>query len=177
MEAPDPVAPAHSFTNGPATPGPLILRLRETDWFIFLFPDFRANLTASVGIVEPFSAICEPGPVTIPAQDLQFLFSPTGRLAVLVQGREMPVVVYGGATTDFCADLSTVPVIATGTAHLVFNHHDLNSEASFGYRAQGKVELTAGGQAHFSGAVKFVTTPRGETRMVVSQVTLSPLGH
>ena len=67
-----------STTRTALPPRATDLRLRETDWFIFLFPDARANLTASVGIAEPL-AICEPGPVTIPPQDLQFLFSPTGR--------------------------------------------------------------------------------------------------
>ncbi|MEO7138448.1 MAG: hypothetical protein ABI037_12085 [Gemmatimonadales bacterium] len=173
----EPAAPSYDFTNGPSTPGPLIFRLRESDWFVFLFPDFRSNLTASVGIVERFSAFCEGGPVTIPAEELQFLFSPTGRIAVLVKGREMPVVIYAGVTTDFCTDLATAPIIASGTAHFVFNHHDLTSEASNGYRAQGTVELTAGGQAHFSGVVKFVTTPDGSTRVLVSQVNLSALGN
>ena len=177
MEAHESTPPANNFANGPSTPGPLILRLREPDWFVFLFPDFRANLTASVGIVERFSAFCESGPVTIPPQDLQFLFSPTGRIAVLVQGRELPVLIYAGATLDFCTDLATAPIIARGTAHIVFNHRDLTSDASNGYRAQGTVELTAGGQAHFSGVVKFVTTPDGNTRVLVSQVNLSPQGN
>ena len=175
-EAHDAAAPVFNFTNGPASPGPVVLRLQESDWFIFLFPDARANLTASVGIVEPFSAICESGPVTIPPEDLQFLFSPTGRLAVLVKGRDMPVVIYAGAMTNFCTDLTSVPVIGTGTAKFVFNLADFNSESSSnGYRAQGTVDLTAGGQAHFSGVVKFVTTPDGNTRFLVSQVTLSPI--
>jgi hypothetical protein len=179
----NPTRPSDNFTNGPPTPGPLILRVREPDWFVFLFPDLRAQLTASVGIEERFSVFCEPEPITIPPQDLQFLFSPTGRIAVLVQGRDMPVVIYAGAiagadVTEFCTHLATAPIIATGTAHIVFNHHDLSSEASNGYRAQGTVELTGGGgQAHFSGVVKFVTTPDGSTRVLVSQVTLSPLGH
>jgi hypothetical protein len=179
--APDLAAPSNTFTNGPATPGPLVFRVREPDWFVFLFPDLRANLTASVGIVERFSAFCEPAPITIPPQDLQFLFSPTGRIAVLVQGREMPVIIYAGAIAgtdigEFCTHLATAPIIAAGTAHFVFNHQDLTSEASNGYRAQGTVELTAGGRAQFSGVVKFVTTPDGSTRILVSQVNLSTPG-
>jgi hypothetical protein len=177
----NPTGPSNNFTNGPPTPGPLVLRVHEPDWFVFLFPDLQANLTASVGIVERFSAFCEPGPITIPPEDLQFLFSPTGRLALLLQARDMPVLIYAGAVAgdidDFCTHLATAPIIATGTAHIVFNHQDLRAEASNGYRAQGTVELTAGGQAHFSGVVKFVTTPDGSTRILVSQVTLSPLGH
>jgi hypothetical protein len=176
--------PSDNFTNGPSEPGPVVLRLHEPDWFVFLFPDLKAQLTASVGIVERFSAFCEPGPITIPSEDLQFLFSPTGRLALLVQGREMPVLIYHGAIpggpddiADFCAQLATAPIIARGTAHIVFNHHDLLSDASNGYRAQGTVELTAGGQAHFSGVVKFVATKNAGTRMLVSQVNLSPLGR
>jgi len=176
--------PSDNFTNGPSEPGPVVLRLHEPDWFVFLFPDLNAQLTATVGIVERFSAFCEPAPITIPTEDLQFLFSPTGRLALLVQGRDMPVLIYQGAIAggpddidDFCAQLATAPIIARGTAHIVFNAHDLNSDASNGYRAQGTVQLTAGGQAQFSGVVKFVATPNAGTRMVVSQVTLSPLGR
>jgi hypothetical protein len=181
-EAGDPTPPSNNFTNGPPTPGPLVLRVHEPDWFVFLFPDLRANLTASVGIVERFSAFCEPGPITIPPQDLQFLFSPTGRLALLLQARDMPVLIYAGAIAGrdidaFCTQLSTAPIIASGTAHIVFNHHDLRTDASNGYRAQGIVQLAAGGQAHFSGVVKFVTTPDGSTHFLVSQVNLSPLGH
>ncbi len=183
-EGNEPPKTSNNFTNGPSEPGPLVLRLHEPDWFVFLFPDLKAQLTATVGIVERFSAFCEPGPITIPAEDLQFLFSPTGRLALLVQGRDMPVLIYRGAIAggpadilDFCAQLATAPIIARGTAHVVFNAHDLNTDASNGYRAQGTVQLTAGGQAQFSGVVKFVATPNAGTRMVVSQVTLSPLGR
>jgi hypothetical protein len=178
------IDPTHNYTNGPPLPGPLILRLREPDWFVFLFPDLRAQLTASVGIVERFSAFCEPAPITIPVEDLQFIFSPTGRLALLLQGLEMPVLIYEGAIPggpddilDFCAQLATAPIIARGTAHIVFNHRDLRSDASNGYRAQGIVELVTGGQAHFSGVVKFVATPNAATRMLVSQVNLSPLSR
>jgi hypothetical protein len=172
----DPTA-SKNFTNGPATPGPLILRLSEPDWFVFLFPDLEAQLTASVGMVERFSEFCEPAPITIPTEDLQLLFSPTGRLALLLQGREMPVIIYAGAINgsieDYCAQLATAPIVARGTAHIVFNHHDLRTEASNGYRAQGVVQFTAGGQARFNGVVKFVTTPDGNTRLLVSQVNLT----
>jgi hypothetical protein len=171
-------SPSRDFTNGPASPGPVVFRLREPDWFVFLFPDLDANLTASVGFVDRFSVYCDPAPISIPPEDLQFLFSPTGRLAVLVKGREMPVIIYSGAISgsleDYCAQLATAPIIARGTAHFVFNNKDLLTQASNGYRAEGTVELTAGGQAHFSGVVKFVTTPDGVTRILVSQVTLGP---
>ncbi len=177
-KTPDLTSPSNNFANGPATPGPLILRLHEPDWFVFLFPDLNAQLTASVGIVERFSAFCEPAPVTIPTQDLQFLFSPTGRLALLLQAREMPVIIYAGAINgsieDYCAQLATAPIVARGTAHVVFNLKDFRTESSNGYRAQGVVQLTRGGQAQFSGVVKFVTTPDGNTRLLVAQVNLSP---
>lgn len=176
----EPYLPAYNYTNGPSSPGPVVFRLHEPDWFVFLFPDFRADLIASVGLAERFSVFCEPALPSIPPQDLQFLFSPTGRLALLLQGRDMPVLIYAGAMVgtaeEFCAHLATAPIIAKGTARVVFNHHDLNTEASNGYRAQGIVELTGGGQAQFSGVVKFVTTPDGNTRVVVSQVNLSPRG-
>ena len=179
--APEPISPSHDFTNGPATPGPLIVRLSEPDWFVFLFPDLGSQLTASVGIVERFSAFCDPAPITIPTEDLQFLFSPTGRVALLLQAKELPVIIYAGAISgsieDYCAQLATAPIVARGTAHIVFNHQDLSSEASNGYRAQGLVQLTSGGQARFSGVVKFVTTPDGNTRLLVSQVNLSPQGR
>src|SRR4051812_18612432 len=123
-KTPDLTSPSNNFANGPATPGPLILRLHEPDWFVFLFPDLQANLTASVGFEERFSTFCEPAPIAIPPEDLQFLFSPTGRLALLVQGRDMPVIIYAGAIPGrdigaFCAQLSTAPIIATGMAHIV----------------------------------------------------------
>ena len=174
--------PSDNFSNGPAAPRPIVFRLHQPDWFVFLFPDLKSNLTASVGMADRFSVFCDPAPITIPVQDLQFLFNPTGRLALLVQGREMPVVIYEGAIPGddieaFCVQLATAPIIARGTAHIVFNHHDLLSDASNGYRAQGIVDLVTGGQAHFSGVVKFVATPNAPTRMVVSQVNLSPLGR
>jgi hypothetical protein len=176
--APGPTSPSQNFANGPPTPGPLILRLHEPDWFVFLFPDLEAQLTASVGMVERFSEFCEPAPITIPIQDLQLLFSPTGRLALLLQGRELPLIIYAGAINgsieDYCAQLATAPIVARGTAHVVFNHQDLRTEASNGYRAQGVAQLTSGGQAQFTGVVKFVTTPDGNTRLLVSQVNLTP---
>jgi hypothetical protein len=172
--------PVHNYANAPSSPGPVVFRLHEPDWFIFLFPDFGADLIASVGLAERFSVFCEPALPSIPPQDLQFLFSPSGRLSLLLQGRDMPVLIYAGAMVgtpeEFCAHLATAPIIARGTARIVFNHHDLNTEASNGYRAHGTVELTGGGKAQFSGVVKFVTTPDGNTRVLVSEVNLSAMG-
>ena len=180
----NPIPPDQNFTNGPPLPGPIVFRVREPDWFVFLFPDLRANLTAQVGMVERFSVFCSPDPITIPPQDLQFLFKPGGQISVLAQGRDMPVLIYEGAIPggpddipDFCAQLATAPIIARGTARFVFNHQDLTADASNGYRAQGTVDLVAGGKAHFNGVVKFVSTPDGGTRVVVSQVILSPIGR
>jgi hypothetical protein len=165
--------PASGFSNGPTSPGPVVLRGQD-DEFIFLVPDFRDNLTASIGTPDLFAAWCDPtAPVTVVPYDFQQLTKPNGQIGELLKGDALPVIIYGVGTVNFCPDLATAPVVATGTARFVETDRDFADPPSYGYRATGTVTLTSGGSAHFAGIVKWVTTGSGQVR-VHSQVTLTP---
>ena len=123
------------------------------------------------------SVFCNPAlPITVTPVDFQELEKPNGQLGLLFRGEDVPVVVYGVGTTEFCPDLINAPVVATGSVKVVFNDRDasggLNEPPSYGYRATGTVTLTDGGTAHLSGVVKWVTTGSGEVK-VHSQLTLT----
>jgi hypothetical protein len=176
---PSDVDPQFIFTNGPQAPGPVVFRqAAEPNVYSFLFPDDKAGLTATAGVVGTPAEACDPAnPNFAEPIDFQFLFSPTGRL--LEHGRaELSLVVYEGSTTDFCGALLSAPVIGTGIVQLVENDPDFNGSRggpSFGYHAQGPVQLVSGGKARFSGTVKFVTTGTGKLAHVVSHVELTGL--
>jgi len=169
--------PSLDFTNGPEAPGPVVFRLAaEPNFYLYFFPDDKAGLTASAGVVGTLAEACDiTNPNFAEPIDFQFLFSPTGRL--LEHGRaDLSLVVYQGSTTDFCGALIGAPIVATGTVHLVENDPDFTASRggpSFGYHAEGPVTLTAGGTARFSGTVKFVTTATGELAHILSHVVLT----
>jgi hypothetical protein len=182
-DSPDPVAvagvePSAAITNGPSSPGPIVLRGQD-DEFIFLVPDLEDGLTASIGTPDLFAAWCDPtAPVTVVPYDFQSIDKPNGQLGELLKSDALPVIIYGVGTVEFCPDLATAPVVATGTARFVENDHDFADPPSFGYRATGTVTFTTGGTAHFTGTVRWVTTGSGQVR-VRSNVVLTPVlgGH
>ena len=168
---------AFNFTNGPSAPGPVVFRLKaEPNFYSYAFPDDRAGLTATAGVVGTIAESCDPSnPNFAEPIDFQFLFSPSGRLLEHARA-ELSLVIYEGSTTDFCGVLPGAPIVGTGTVHLVENDPDFTQTRggpSFGYHASGPVTLTGGGQAHFSGTVKFVTTPQGKLATIVSHVVLT----
>jgi hypothetical protein len=166
------VAPSSNFTNGPESPGPIVLRGQEAE-FIFLVPDLEDGVTATIGTPDLFSAWCDPtAPVTVEPYDFQRLFKPNGQIGELLKGEALPVIIYDIGTVEFCPDLIDAPVLATGTARLISNDRDFAEPPSYGYRATGEVTLTTGGTAHFTGIVKWVTTGSGDVR-VHSNVTLT----
>ena len=181
-EAPSPTAadnadPSFNFTNGPEAPGPVVFRLAaEPNFYLYFFPDDKAGLTATAGVVGTLAESCDlSNPNFAEPIDFQFLFSPSGRL--LEHGRaDLSLVVYQGSTTDFCGALIGAPIVATGTVHVVENDPDFDASRggpSFGYHAEGPVTLTAGGKARFSGSVKFVTTATGKLTHILSHVVLT----
>lgn len=174
---PGDTAPSFNFTNGPEAPGPVVFRVKaEPNFYWYFFPDDKAGLTASAGVVGTLAEACDiTNPNFAEPIDFQFLFSPTGRL--LEHGRaDLSLVVYQGSTTDFCGALIGAPIVATGTVHVVENDPDFEASRggpSFGYHAEGPVTLVSGGKAQFSGSVKFVTTASGKLAHILSHVVLT----
>lgn len=174
---PTDVSPAFDFTNGPESPGPVVFRVAaEPNFYWYFFPDDKAGLTASAGVLGTLAEACDiTNPNFAEPIDFQFLFSPTGRLLEHAHA-DLSLVVYQGSTTDYCGALLSEPIIATGTVHVVENDPDFNASnggPSFGYHAEGPVRLVSGGKANFSGTVKFVTTPTGKLVHIVSHVVLT----
>ena len=73
---------AFNFTNGPSAPGPVVFRLKaEPNFYSYAFPDDRAGLTATAGVVGTIAESCDPSnPNFAEPIDFQFLSSPSGRL-------------------------------------------------------------------------------------------------
>ena len=155
---------ASSFSNGPASPGPVVFRGQDEDG-VFFIPDERAGLTAYIGVEEPMSVFCNFAlPITVTPTELQMLIKPNGTLGWHAKGDELPIYIYDFFTVDFCGGAMTDDrIIATGTVRLSFVDRnfelpDPNVEPSYGYSAQGTVTYLDGRSARVSGVVRWKTT-------------------
>lgn len=170
--------PAFNFLNGPAAPGPIIVRFQ--DQFVTFYSDFDRGLTAIHGV--DIVALCAGDPFFFELVDIQDVTNPTEAAAVneLFQGDDLTTSVWAFTLVGFsCAPfVATIP-LATGTADLTSTDNDffafLRDEPAranaFGFTAQGRLNLTSGGTAHFNGEFRAVFKP-GESFRAVSKINL-----
>jgi len=145
----------------------------------------------AIHIARDAFAFCgEPFTIFRPGQ-FQDVFTPADELLVqeLFRAEGAFVTIYAWAgqnileTDDIlCAFLLNQPRLARGTAHLVNTDNDLNAGSreapiradAFGFTAEGIVELTGGGRAHYSGFSRAVFFPPDQVK-VASGISLTPL--
>jgi len=132
------------------------------------------------GCGEPFTVI-RPG-------DFQHVLTPADVLLIqeLIRTKVIFVTVFAWEGQDvfenLCDFLMNGPRLARGTAHLVNTDNDLQAGLrdapiradAFGFTAEGTVELTGGGRAHYSSLSRFVFFPPDQLK-VTEAINLVPL--
>jgi hypothetical protein len=160
---------APSAASAPAASGPLVVRF-ESGYALIASFDLADGLLAVHIARDGFAGCAEPFTVFRPGL-FQDVSSPTFQDLVNELFRaEVFVTVYPWEGQDIEADpcgfLLNTPKLARGSAHLVRTDNNLFGAAApranaFGYTADGRVELTAGGLAHYSTVSRGVAVPAG----------------
>jgi len=151
--------PLFNFTNGPASPGPNIIR--SATMFAVFHADNRRGVSAVYGtdVVQ----LCL-GNVAFDVVSLQEITVPqeAGRFIDLIQGAAVTASVWPFTAFDCTLFLNTAP-LATGLVDLVNTDNDLlvflrdNTNANaFGFTAQGTLTRPSGARAHVNSVSKVV---------------------
>ena len=157
--------PVSALSGAPEISGPIVVR-GSSGFFFFVF-DAPRGLFAIHIARNGFGFCGEPFTIFRPGQ-FQQVQNPVDELLVqqLFQA-EAFVTIYAWAGQDIletddilCDFLLNSPKIAQGTAHLVETDNALFGSPgtrvnAFGFTAEGVVELTGGGKAHYSAYWRF----------------------
>jgi hypothetical protein len=166
-----PAAPgtALSLAGAPAASGPLVIRF-EGGYAIMVSFDLADGMLAVYIARDGFVGCGESFTVFRPAQ-YQDVSNPLIQDLVNELFRaDAFVTVYPwegqDIETDPCGFLLDTPKIATGTARLLRTDNNLFGAVSgranaFGYTAEGILDLTGGGKAHYNAISRAVATPEG----------------
>lgn len=176
-----PIAPEFNFTNGSATPGPVVLR---TDNHLFtVTSDPKTGLVAVLGLPESLRSTFCGGSDDLQSVDAQLLFLPNGAIASLINGEDRSVVVYDRPSflsylPDICAATIEGTIVARGTASVVSTDNDITGFGgpginTWGFNAHGVVEdETTGELLSFHTVSRYQLKNDGTLRVLVSKVTL-----
>lgn len=155
-ESPAVDGPLFNFSNGPANPGPIIVRSQTA--FAAFYVDTKKGISAIHG-ADIAGEFCN-GIVNFDLVDLQSISVPedANRLNELIQGADVTTSVWPFTNFD-CGLFTTVTPLASGSVDLVSTDNDLlvflnpdNRNANaFGFRAHGRLQDQSGARANFSG--------------------------
>lgn len=180
LEAP---APEFNFTNGPATPGPFIVRLGDAPVFFFSADTKRDLLSIHIPLDVTFCGGSSPRNLA----DIQFVTTPSEvqRVLALIKDDDGAVQIYG--TSDFteafgpggpfsdiphlCAFMSGPKKIAEGLARRI----SAFSGESFSVSWTGLLSNAAGEPVRYAEHHVFVIDPEtGERTITTSSIQLVP---
>ena len=172
----DPVSPPAPAPNLGAT------NIKIVQPFFLIFDDVpERNYTVTFGLVSDPSdlEICGgSGPEVFDGGGItRVLITPSGSFHIRDQLDQATVVFYEGATGDVC-ELSSHPIIGTGTGNMHFTTREKASgtfavQANFG----SILDLVGGGRAHMLGAGNIVFDALGNLTVHEDHFSLKPIGH
>ena len=154
--------PTFNFTNGPSTPGFIILREEREGGFGRVFNDFEKGISSLVGfdVVE----VCTGGPEEGRIEN-QFVDTPNelDLIIRLAHGDDMPTSVWPFVIepADGCASFLTTEPLATGESNLRLTDNvdlsDLKKNGSaFGWMSHGKLSGPDGETVNYSAHTRCV---------------------
>jgi len=147
--------------------------IRFSDQFAFFIVDSQHELVSFHGTNLSFAQICSGVPFEFDPLTIQLIDSPSGALHALFFGDEHHVVIYpsnGWPNPDHvgpgdCPALAVLPVVASGTAHLVRTDNDIEVSGqganAFGWTAEGVPFTPSGGKLNYSETVRALVKPGG----------------
>jgi len=162
--------------------------IRYSDQANFFVVDSEHGLVSYHGTNLSFAQICSGVPFEFDPLRFQFIHSPSGALHALFSGDEHHVIIYpssGWPNPDHigpgdCPTLVSLPVLASGTAHVVSTDNDATLSGqgadAFGWTAQGVLFYPSGGKLSYSETVRALVEPgAGELRLLKVDIRLVPI--
>jgi hypothetical protein len=162
--------------------------IRFSDQFAFFIVDSEHGLVSFHGTNLSFAQICSGVPFEFDPLRIQFINTPTGAIHALFSGAEHHVVIYpanGWPNPEHiglgdCPALATLPVLASGTAHLIRTDNDITVAGrgadAFGWTAEGVLYGPTGGKLRYSETVRALVEPGGgDVRTLELDIRLVPI--
>ena len=181
------IMPACQAADGPVsptapTPGLGATNIKILQPFSLISDDDPArNYTVTFGLVSPVSELSECGgsgqTVTDGGGITRVLITPSGAFHIRNQLSQATIVLYEGGTIDDVCELSSRPIIGTGTGNLHFTTKE-KSDGTLGVQATfgGILDLAAGGRAHMLAVGNIVFDALGNMTIHEDHFTLKPIG-
>ena len=178
-----PSSPSFNFTNGPATPGPIVVRIAGAE-ALLVDNDPQRNLMA---VYTPTADNLFCGGAALDLFDVQLVFAASGGVNVLIKNRQAPAAVYATAdfgelfdpdfpihTDQFCAFINGPKKIAEGTVDFSRPQHFSELRLQLAWSAQGFVNAVSGGRLHLKDQQTAVLQG-GDIVFVVGDILLQPV--
>jgi len=172
-----------NFTNGPATPGPYIVRIANAGSRV-ITTDPEDGLLAIHGRVSDLTE-CTDATTRVPV-DIQIVRTPAAAqtMALLLTGSVNDVAIYGeGDPSDlnpfdpakFCPFIEQVTPLYTGAVQ--YRLH-INGQGNLLFLWEGFVVRTAdGARLHYVEQQYAVPRPDGALAFLIEDIRLRPIGH
>jgi hypothetical protein len=178
--SPQPGNPVFNFTNGPASPGPFIVRIPNSGSRV-ITTDPSTGLLAIHGTVKNLSE-CTNASTRVPV-DIQIVRTPSEAqgIVLLLTALENSVAIYDQGDPGelnpfdpdkFCGFINTVAPVYEGVVH--YRLHQ-NGQGSLDFQWEGFLTRVSDGSTfHYVERQHFVATGQGTGNWVLEEIRLQP---
>jgi hypothetical protein len=183
-----PTAPLFAFTNGPAEPGPFVLRSSGGDLFLLFNTDRATNLASLIRLPDlPGDVVPCGGTQPLEPAELQLVFHQNGAINQLLLGRQVRVHLYQRSSFipallagGICGALASEVPVAEGRVDFAAHDNDTFFSGAhtnaFGWSASGMVRRAADGALlRYHNQSHGALAPDGSVLHVLNRITLSPV--
>ncbi len=177
--------PSFNFSNGPANPGPFVVRGNFNAFLINANSDGSLVSVNGIGTLDPNQSVVCGGTSNFDVVDFQVIAHSSGALNGLFQ-QEVTQHIYADAATFFSqlslCDALNLPRLAEGRGQMVVTDNDLKGSGTrgnaFGFRMQGTLDdLVNGGKAHYNEVLQMQISKNGNFRVLRSEINLRHAGN
>jgi len=175
--------PAFNFSNGPATPGPIVFRT-EDDFFLLFNSDPVTGLTSLIRLPDPPDDVLPCGGAQpLGPADLQLAFHPNGAINQLLVGHDARAYLYDRQAFrsaqqqgGICGAITSLTPLAHGTVSFVAHDNDTffsgTRTNAFGWSAKGTVTAASDGAAlRYANQYHGAVAPDGSVLHILSRIT------
>lgn len=184
-ELTDTPEPVFNFSNGPANPGPFVVRSDFNDFLLTTNLDGSLVAVNGLGTLDPNQSVVCGGASNFDLVEFQEIAHSSGALNGLFQS-EGTQHIYADAATFFSqaslCDALNLPRLAEGRGQLVATDNDLPVSGTranaFGFRMQGTLDdLVNGGKTHYNEVQQLLIGKNGNFRVLRAEINLTHAGN
>ena len=181
--------PSFNFSNGPANPGPFVIRGDFNAALLNVNSDGSLLSINGLGTLDPDESFLCGGASVFDVADFQDIAHSSGAVNSLAQQKVVTQHIYADAATWFATDddegicaAINLPRLAEGRGQLIATDNDLPVSGTrantFGFRMQGTLDdLVNGGKAHYNEVLQLLIGKNGSFRVLRSEINLTHVGN